>query len=523
MPTGKNLKNSLKSRFFVSIAFIGSLFAACAIMLFAWGEEVDNVLFPAAATVFGVWLAIAAGVAIWNVYFKVIKPYEELDEFTTRLLHGEYPLPIHRTERQSYLADLSRSLVLLRDRQQNLNARLQDCLQRENELRRQSELYSELKSRVLAAAIPDLRLPLNAIGGYLYLLNSNPGSGHCPEWVRAIEYSLLECERQLKTLLEIGQMTTRREQGTGLSSFKTAAFMRETSQLSAHFAKERNVALVNCYSASSPQAIHSDRRLLEQLISILLRTSLGVSPPGGTVEFSCASADHAIELRVRTGGGDDRFRRLPELLRNYHAGELPEVPPEHEKLALGLLFVEAQAALVNGTLQIDTDDRSRLEFTLRLPGDIPESRGGSGKFFGTASNESAAAPAVPPGRVPLCPRRLLVMEKDRDVLAILRALCPLTEIVVIDSVRGREPDPSFDSILLNVSVSLSDEELSQVISYLEKAAELEVPVIILQDDDSPRLARYLAFPAAGRKFIKPFDFKELRRCLIDLGIRPAAP
>lgn len=523
MKTRKNRTISLKGKFFIASAIFAVLFAAAAILIAAWSQHPDSGVLAAAAAVFGVWLAAYSIASSYLIYRRLIAPITEIDRFADRLVHGEYPPQANTATRQDDLPALTRSLNLLRDRLQNQNARLQSCLQREQDQLRHSALYSELRSRFLTTMLPELRLPFNAISGYLYLLNTYPASGHCAEWIVEIENRLHDCERMLENFIEIGRLTHTENADAAPAEIDTASFMREVSQLNGHFAKQRNVALVNRYSADAPKTIGSDRRLLDQLISILLHTALASTAPGGTVEFSCAGEPRHLVFKIRSSTNHPQLIQLPELFRTYHRSETAEIPAQNQKIVLGLLFVEAEAELVKGTLQVEYDDRGHVELALRLPVTElrPENKTAGIRF----SDNSAADPekSTPRyGREPASPRRMLLIDTDHEFLHILRSIFPETEISAVPSALAL-PEATelaaFDSVILNIAPNHGEELISAAEDFILLAEKMKLPVVVVQDDDSASLSRRLHWTGVGKRFSKPLEFKTFRRHLIDIGVR----
>jgi PAS domain S-box-containing protein len=163
--------------------------------------------------------------------------------------------------------------------------------------------------------------------------------------------------------------------------------------------------------ASGPIWINGDRTRLAQVIGNLLQNAVKFCPPGGQtiVSLETDPAGSNALLRIRdTGHGI-----APELLNHLFESFVQarsSLDRNKGGLGLGLAVAKGLVELHGGTIRAESDGPNRgATFTIALPLD-------------TATPTHAGTPGEPAA---MRPRRVLVVEDNRDGAEMLRALLEL--------------------------------------------------------------------------------------------------
>ena len=513
-------RRNITARFFQTAGLITGLFLIETGLLFGWARNPESRLLPAAAAVIGVWLATAGLLAAWRIYRQLIEPVGELEDFAGQLVRGDFPPPLKSAagRREAY-PELNRSLGILRDRLQNLNARLRDSQNRE-QLQRRGGDSAELRNRILADLAPELRRPLGSLGGYLRLLALRSDAPQRGEWLQACETQLAAAEKQLERLIDISELVEAEPEENGSAAFDAAAFLRQTIDSNARYLKDRGITLVNRYSADLPEEFTGSRVLLMQLLGILIRSAGLSAEPGETVEFICTRENGSPVFTLRgvehTGDGAP----LAEAFRKYREyGD--RLPPENTELAvLGLLFVEAEAAKIRARLAIDTDPEVGTELKLYLDrswSDMPRRPGTAGAIrFAGNSEKTAAAADQPAAAEYRFPERLLVFSRTPEPADILRALHPQCRLLA----GGMPPalphhcgPGDFDAAVCFIPDKRGDRLAEEFEAFMRVANTAGLPVVAVLNRRSERLTRLLERAGVRRTLSEPVNYPELEKLL----------
>ena len=515
---------TISARFFRLVLFLALLFIVCVILLFLWGFFPDNRLFPAAAAVLGVWLAAGGLLISRRIYRRLIQPLEELEEFADRLARGEFPAPLKNDgTRRNAFPNLVRSLNLLRDRLQSADTRLRSSRQQEDHFRT-GDGNGELRSQILTRMLPDMRIPLNALAGYEYLLKTRPDAPEREEWIAAIGHNLHTTERLLERLLDIGALGAQGNRDRIESPFDLTALIRQLTEYNTRYLLEKDVTLVKRFSSDAPEELVTDRALLFQLLTILIRAVGHTAAPGNSVEISCEHDLHNTLFKIREIGPVVRKNPLAEWFHAYRRNHQHGTPPE--RVILGLLFVETQAATINGRLEVHEKDTAELCLVLEeaaVPQHVSAGAGAIRFANTTAGLHHTQHPST--GNLQE-PRRLLLLDANRDFAAILCALLPKTDIRTLpppDRLTEYPSPAEYDAVLIALGASGFHARTPELEKFLSDAVAAQTAVFILVNDQLEQYRRHLSLFPGMRVLQRPVNYPQLLQSLREIaGSRPAA-
>jgi two-component system CheB/CheR fusion protein len=287
-------------------------------------------------------------------------------------------------------------------------------LAREQALTREAERASRLKDEFVATVSHELRGPLSAMTGWMYVLDKNPGNVEIAErGLAAIHRNVLAQVKLVDDLLDIARiMTGKLSLAVHMISLQTVV---EAAIQAVSAAADAKGIAVHLECAGAVTQVLGDADRMQQIAWNLLSNAVKFTPSGGRVDIRIAQTRTSVQLRVRdTGKGiDAEFQ--PHVFERFRQAEGSPVR-DQLGLGLGLAIVRDLTELQGGTVTVESAGKDQgATFTVAFP--IPPLLVEPAE---TGAGEALAAA----GRPALQGLRLLVVEDEdssREMLATLLA------------------------------------------------------------------------------------------------------
>lgn len=253
------------------------------------------------------------------------------------------------TDRRRY----ERELLTAKRELQTLHAALQASLLDER-------ATSALREQFIAVLGHDLRNPVAAIGGAMYLLRKTPLSDRAKTIVSLVEDSLGRMSGLIDNVMDFA----RGRLGGGLSLDRNADAPLEpvlrqiVAELQATAPERRIEAQI---AIADP--IDCDRRRIGQLVSNLLANALTHGAPDMPVRMGAATHDEMLELFVANGGDPIPPPIMERIFQPFTRGA---IRPSRQGLGLGLYISHEIATAHGGTLDV-VSTPAETRFTFRMP------------------------------------------------------------------------------------------------------------------------------------------------------------
>ena len=435
---------------------------------------------------------------------RVVIPLRAAAEFADRLAANEFPPRLAETgSGNDEVRMLYTALNLLRDRQLNLNSKLKLSLSREAETRRDAESHCMLQMKIISRMLPEMRIPLGSIKGFsrILLLELDSKEPDRAEMTRLLEetgHRVGMISRQIERLLDIAKLNLDRWNHFEAVEFNAAEFMRELVAFNQIPLQEREVMLVNHFSASAPERLVLDRELLHQLMIIMILAVGRAAAAGETLVFSCFREENKVVFEVRDSKHAPLREPLAEPFRAFEESDDPDgIAVESLSVPiLGLVFAKDLAAKLGGALKVFSSGQANAVLRFEIS-DSCISRSGE-----TRQVRSAGKVLSPPGMKEArrgsaggAPVRVLHGSEVADAPLLLGRLLGAQNIDVhsfgsaaelLDEIRKAPCD------FLILSPTLKDCELPVLIGELRRAAgRRDLPVAVIGSSFSDEFRREL--------------------------------
>ena len=246
-------------------------------------------------------MALIPGAAVlWYWRFQMLHPLRRAEEFLEQLSRGDTPPPLPTGVLASRrMQTLFSELNLLRDRLRSLNARLENGLAREAELRRDMEKYDRMQIELMARLLPETRRSIGVIKGLLLASKNCPDEAERYELGNRAFHRTMALSREIERLIDFSRLGLARwNRQPREGAFDAAVFMRELVNRSKTHLLARNISFESGFSGRPPSRFKLDRELLYQLLSIMIRAVGRLSASGSVVKFVCRGDGRRAEFEV---------------------------------------------------------------------------------------------------------------------------------------------------------------------------------------------------------------------------------
>jgi signal transduction histidine kinase len=308
------------------------------------------------------------------------------------------------------------------------------------------------KDEFLATLAHELRNPLAPIRSAAQVL-AKPGiPDHTISWCQVvIERQVAHMARLLDDLLDVSRISRNRlalyKARVTLASIVESAI--ETSRPVIDAAGHELLVTL----PRDPVYLEADLVRLAQVFSNLLNNAAKYTPNGGEIRLTAEMRDEMpdeIMVCIKDNGTGITEDMLPRLFQMFSQAESSSMAAR-DGLGIGLALAKAFVELHGGTVSVRSEGRGRgSEFLVRLP-----------ILVATASRPESQRTSVEEGATPVSPRRVLIVDDNRDAADTLAALLQLDGVEAViarDGLEGIKKATAFlpDVILLDIGLPEMD-------------------------------------------------------------------
>lgn len=368
--------------------------------------------------------------------------------------------------------------------------RLMQRLERRTEIaqqaRRRAEEADAAKSRFLALMSHEMRTPLNSVTGYAEVLARRPGLDPVAvDQLGQIQRSGDALLMLVEDVLEI----SRGDDALSLAPLCLTDVVAAAAAPSRLLAESKNLDFTVDIRPDAALMFAGDRRRLRQALHHLISNAVKFTEQG-TVSVLADRIDGEVLIAVTDSGCGLDTAGADRLFEAFVQGD-DSISRTHIGAGIGLSLVQRHAALMGGSVVIDSRPGDGATFTLRLPLELAEG----------AATRPAACPAAKSAPEPVgaedeaaAPRILVVDDHpaNREVARLMLAAvgCETAEACDGDEAIAMAATQPFDLILMDVRMPRVD---GLAATRAIRAAGNTVPILAVTADAMPEdAARCLA-------------------------------
>jgi PAS domain S-box-containing protein len=248
------------------------------------------------------------------------------------------------------------------------------------ESRRIAEEANRLKSLFVGSVSHELRNPLNAMLGYLQLLDRACADEDQRKLIMRIRNNGQHLMQIVDDVLDVTRMDAGR-MAIQLGSIRVGPPVEAAYSDAKSAAHAKGVILTNSVSGTAADlSCWGDESRVRQIVTNLLSNAVKFTPAGGHVIVSAGSAQHAhtalsaegpwIYVRVEDTGEGIGSDRLAMIFEPFEQARLSDV---NRGTGLGLAIARRLARLMGGDLTVQSEVGVGSQFVLWLPVAAPSS------------------------------------------------------------------------------------------------------------------------------------------------------
>jgi len=280
-----------------------------------------------------------------------------------------------------------------------------------------------MKDEFVSVVSHELRTPLTAIRGSLQLLLADDRAVPDAEDRQLLQVALKSCERLVRNINDI----------LDIAKIEAGKLRLRLSAVAVRYIIDGAVADVQPIATSagvrvdatiSPDvpAIHADADRIMQALVNLLSNAIKFAPSGTTVTIAAEEEDSFVVITVEDRGQGIAAEDAGRLFQKFQQLD-GSVTRRVGGTGLGLAITKAIVEEHGGTIAVDSVVGERTVFRAKVP---------------RVRDDGTIQQPVVPTRAEPRPRRILIVDDDRDTREILRFSLEEDGFEVIEAATGRE-------------------------------------------------------------------------------------
>jgi signal transduction histidine kinase len=238
-------------------------------------------------------------------------------------------------------------------------------LRSEREARDEAERQSRLKDEFLATLSHELRTPMNAILGWLSILESGKPIREIHSALAIISRNAHIQAKLIEDLLDMNRLMAGNVQ-LEVAAVDLGSLLQATMQSLQPAADAKGVQLIAAVSAGNGELL-ADGRRLQQVLWNLVHNAIKFTPAHGRIEIRVRRDDAHLEITVQDNGQGISPSFLPHVFERFRQQDATTTRAAFG-LGLGLSIAKHLIELHGGTIAAaSAGDGAGSTFSVRLP------------------------------------------------------------------------------------------------------------------------------------------------------------
>jgi signal transduction histidine kinase len=223
------------------------------------------------------------------------------------------------------------------------------------------------KSEILATMSHEIRNPLTAITGAIYMLNKTTLLPDQERKVAAINLSSAMLMETVNNILDVSALEHQQGGVLLLASFTPFKVLQEAAESMHFMAEKKGIQLISAFEGDNPAIVSGDIFKLKQVMVNLLSNAIKYTDQGSvTITATLNRADNIAVLEVGikdTGVGIPKEQQAGLFTRYYQGGGGHLKPGT----GLGLYLCRQLVSLQGGTISVDSDTGKGCDIRFTIP------------------------------------------------------------------------------------------------------------------------------------------------------------
>ncbi|MBU2552917.1 MAG: hybrid sensor histidine kinase/response regulator [Bacteroidetes bacterium] len=224
----------------------------------------------------------------------------------------------------------------------------------------------EIRFQFLSVLSHELKSPLNAIEGYLNIMQDKQVGDNINDYMAMIDRSLVRIKGMRGLIMDLLDLT-KLESGKKTRELKRID-LGEIAKLAIHtiepLAIQRNVKLN--YDADDELIITADAEEIEIILNNLLSNAVKYNKENGEVHFNIKKKDNAVVLKVEDTGIGISEEHISKLFQEFTRIKT-EKTRDISGSGLGLSILKKMVDLYHGTVDVQSTPDIGTTFVITLP------------------------------------------------------------------------------------------------------------------------------------------------------------
>jgi signal transduction histidine kinase len=130
-------------------------------------------------------------------------------------------------------------------------------------------------------------------------------------------------------------------------------------------ADEKKISLTSSIQLKSDeQVLETDKTILAQIITNLVKNALKFTEKGGSIELGCKATDSTMCFYVRDTGTGIRKELHEKIFDRFSQGDITH---KHDGVGLGLAISKAYVEMLGGSISFDSEEGAGTTFNFTIP------------------------------------------------------------------------------------------------------------------------------------------------------------
>jgi signal transduction histidine kinase len=228
---------------------------------------------------------------------------------------------------------------------------------------------AEQKSEMLATMSHEIRNPLTAITGFIYLIKNTSLTEEQSRMVSSIKTSSDMLMETVNDILDMTKMESQPSEVLKIVSFTPYHEIKETIETMRFITIRKNISLTLHFEGSQDNMVYGDPFRLKQIIINLLGNAIKYTDEGG-VEVNCSLATgeranmEELTVTIKDTGIGIPIERQSKLFTKYYQASGENNRPG---TGLGLYICHHLIKLQQGTITVKSEEGKGSAFSFRIP------------------------------------------------------------------------------------------------------------------------------------------------------------